>query len=240
MIRNIQALLGYTIVATDGEIGRLESFFFDDATWMLRYAVVVTGDWLQQRRVLLAIDVLEQPDEFRNELPVTITQEKVRNSPPIDAAQPISRQHQIALHEYYDWPQYWTLSEDQHITGMLASVPEIAQDQPPKETTASLHLRDAQEVIGYQVHALDGEVGTVENFSIDDQIWSIRYLVVNGGAERVNKTVVIAPEWIQQIDWARTTVYVDLTIERIKTSPDFDLSSPIDREYENLLYAHYR
>jgi len=43
MLRSINDLRGLTIRATDGEIGSVDQFFFDDERWSIRYLVVNTG-----------------------------------------------------------------------------------------------------------------------------------------------------------------------------------------------------
>ena len=49
MLRNLNSLLGHAIHATDGEIGKIDDFYFDDARWVVRYVVVDTGTWLTGR-----------------------------------------------------------------------------------------------------------------------------------------------------------------------------------------------
>lgn len=93
--------------------------------------------------------------------------------------------------------------------------------------------------MGYHIHAADGRVGHIEDFLVDDELWMIRYILVNTRDWLPGKSVLIAPNWIQTIEWAERKVTVDLTQEAIKTSPEFDPDSPIDRMYENKLYSHY-
>ena len=54
MQRNVKNLLGYDIQATDGELGKVDEFYFDDAAWTVRYLVAATGDWFSNRKVLLS------------------------------------------------------------------------------------------------------------------------------------------------------------------------------------------
>ena len=46
MLRNVNNLIGYSIRALDGELGKVSEFYFDDFTWSIRYLVVDTGNWL--------------------------------------------------------------------------------------------------------------------------------------------------------------------------------------------------
>jgi hypothetical protein len=53
MLRHESEIDGYAIHASDGLIGTVSDFLFDDATWLVRWLVVDTGNWLPGRRVLL-------------------------------------------------------------------------------------------------------------------------------------------------------------------------------------------
>ena len=55
MMRKVKDLRGYAIRATDGVIGRVDDFYFDDEHWGIRYLVVDTGTWLSGRKVLICV-----------------------------------------------------------------------------------------------------------------------------------------------------------------------------------------
>ena len=93
MLRSMQELENYAIGATDGEIGHVTDFFFDDDAWVVRYLVVETGPWLWSRKVLISPYSLMEADWLHRRLPVRITREQVKNSPDIDTERPVSRQH---------------------------------------------------------------------------------------------------------------------------------------------------
>src|SRR5580698_4198641 len=54
VLRSMQELEGFAIHATDGAIGHVSDFYFDDHTWVVRYLVVQTGSWLLSRKVLIS------------------------------------------------------------------------------------------------------------------------------------------------------------------------------------------
>jgi len=58
MLWKASTIHGYAIAASDGEIGRVSDFLFDDATWLIRWLVVETGSWLSGRKVLLPPSVI--------------------------------------------------------------------------------------------------------------------------------------------------------------------------------------
>jgi hypothetical protein len=99
---------GCSISATDGIVGHVKDYYFDDETWVIRYLIVETGVWPSSRKVLISPVAINRPDWSERIIPAAITQEQVRNSPDIDTAKPVSRQHETQYHEYYRYPQYWT------------------------------------------------------------------------------------------------------------------------------------
>jgi hypothetical protein len=121
-------------------------------------------------------------------------------------------------------------------TETLASMVRAAKQ---REQAKDQHLRSTQAVTGYHIGANDGEIGHVEDFIIDDESWSIRYIVVDTRNWWPGKRVLLSPQWIEKMSWADSTVYVDLTRGAIKNPPEYDASSPIDRAYEARLHEHY-
>ncbi|MDA3920820.1 MAG: PRC-barrel domain-containing protein [Salinisphaera sp.] len=104
MLRSMETLEDCAIRATDGIIGQVKDFYFDDEAWAIRYLVVDTGSWLSSRKVLISPIALGQPDWAKKVLPVSITREQVKNSPAIDTEKPVSRQHEIRYLGYYGYP----------------------------------------------------------------------------------------------------------------------------------------
>jgi hypothetical protein len=43
-------LIGYGMRATDGSIGQINDFLFDDEAWTIRWAVIDTGSWVPVAR----------------------------------------------------------------------------------------------------------------------------------------------------------------------------------------------
>jgi hypothetical protein len=57
MLRKASSIDGYAITASDGRIGTVNDFLFEDSSWLVRWLVVDTGDWLSGRKVLLSPSV---------------------------------------------------------------------------------------------------------------------------------------------------------------------------------------
>ncbi len=240
MLRRANDLERYTVRATDGEIGDVDEFFFDDATWTLRYLVVETGSWLLKRRVLVAPESFGPTDWPAREFPVDLTREQVKDSPTIEMDKPVSRQHEMAYRAHFSWPAYEMY--EMGSTGGMAIIrtgPETNEEPDTAVEEGDPHLRSSRAVTGYHIEARDGDVGHVEDFLIDDETWAIRYLLIDTHDWLPGKRVLLGPEWVQAIDWSASKVSVDVEREQIKSAPEFDASAPVSREYEEALHAHY-
>ncbi len=107
-LRSTREVIGYHIMATDGEIGHIEDFLFDDDTWKIRYAVADTSNWWDGRRVLLKPEWIESVRWPDRKIEVNMSREKIKNSPEWDPDQPLSREYELRLHTYYGGEPYWT------------------------------------------------------------------------------------------------------------------------------------
>ena len=222
----ISSLIGYAIRATDGDLGKVDEFYFDDETWAVRYIVAETGNWLSGRKVLISPVAFGKPEPETGTIAVNLTCAKVRSSPGIDTKMPIYRQHEAELHEYYQWPWRGGYGGSFGTTPLPLSDEEEAAEQ---EASASghrndPHLRSTRQITGYHIHAADGEIGHVEDFIVDDENWTIRFLVVDTTNWLPGKKVLLSPQWINRVEWADSSVHFDLTRESVKNSQEFDPS----------------
>jgi PRC-barrel domain len=57
-LRSICLVTGYSIHATDGIIGRIDNFLVDKNNWNIHLLVVETGDWMQNKKILVATSLI--------------------------------------------------------------------------------------------------------------------------------------------------------------------------------------
>jgi sporulation protein YlmC with PRC-barrel domain len=246
MLRSLHDLKGFTIGATDGDIGTIEDVYFDDVSFTVRHLVVDTSGWLQRRKGLVSPLALRGIDWEGKRVRAALTTAQVEQSPDIESHLPVSRQREMDYYRYYDYPVYW---EGAYLWGTVAEPgalvsprPEVVPERERRWSWAEhgdRHLRSAGEVAGYYIHATDGDIGHVDDFLIDDVSWTIRYLVVDTRNWWPGKKVLISPEWIQRIEWEDSKVYVDLGRDLIRNGPEYSFTAPVDRDYERRLHEHY-
>lgn len=106
-LRSCKEVLGYHIQASDGEIGHVEDFICDDETWVMRYAVVDTRNWLPGKKVLLATWWINQVNWDSKKVAVDLSKDTIKNSPEYDPSAPVNRQYEEIFFDYYGRPKYW-------------------------------------------------------------------------------------------------------------------------------------
>jgi hypothetical protein len=248
MLFVVSVLKGFSVAASDGKIGTVSDFLFDDQSWKVRWLVVDTGAWLPGRKVLLHASALGQPDPVRRELPVELTKAQVAGGPDLLAHQPVSRQMESHLYDYYGWDPSWGISY--FGVGALAqplSLPPLTDEPTPAEAAEveahpaeqDPHLRSVDEVTGYHIHASDGDIGHLESFVVDHVNWDIRYLGITTSNWWRGQHVLIAPFAVQEIDWADRHILINITREQVKASPACDSVEMVDESYERMLHGHY-
>jgi sporulation protein YlmC with PRC-barrel domain len=248
MLRSIKDLQGFNIQATDGEIGELSEIYFDDHEWIVRYLVIDIGAWLPEQKVLISSGVTI----FRNGPPdilrVNLSKDQVEKNIDLAKEKPISYyQAEDMLDEETHQPPLYRLGggllgEDGiglYSEAILENIRTSAQPASTKSDKSDPHLRSSQEVFGYYIQARDGDIGHVEDFIIEDKNWTIQYMVVDTQNWIPGKKVLVAPTWIEQVDWDEAKVLVDLKEETIRNSPEYDPSSQLNRQYETDLHDHY-
>lgn len=254
MLRSVKDLRDYKVHATDGDIGGVDDLLFDDEQWTVRYMVLNTGGWLTGRLVLVSPLAVRNVRWEDSHIDVGLTREQIERSPDIAADQPVSRQMEQEYASYYGYSPYWGgpgIWGAAMYPGYLGHASSVAlgmHPMPPiprgrggreQEHQGDQHLRSAHEVTNYRIQATDDEIGHVQDFVIDDETWSIRYMVVDTRNWWPGKKVLVSPRWIADIDWASSTVTVELTRDEVKRSPEYDPDAMLNREYEAQLHQHY-
>jgi len=189
--------------------------------------------------VLISPYALNGVIKSEKHLSVELTKQQIENSPSLDSHKPISCQFEDDYYGYYGWPTYWT-GDSVWGNSTYLERDRSKWERPTTPTKAwDCHLRSTHEVTGYHLQALDGEIGHIEDFVIDDDTWAVRYLIVGTKNWWPGKTVLISPQWIEQVSWSESKVFVNLSREAIKHSPEYTEESLLTRDYEAGLHRHY-
>ena len=249
MLRHESQINGYAIRASDGLIGTISDVLFEDATWLVRWLVIDTGTWLFGRKVLLPPSALGSVNHIGYQFVVKLTRQQVKDCPDVDADLPVSRQHEADIYDYYGWAPYWGAGSYMGMVGLggyaggpMTTPPSLAALEREKSiddarlAECDPTLRSVKEVTGYRVHASDGEVGHVTDFLIEDDDWSVHYLVVDTGMWWQGNKVLVSPLAVHSIRWTDRLVNLGADRKTVKGSAEYDPSATIDPIYEKKVH----
>ena len=106
-LRSTEAVTGYHIQATDGEIGHVEDFIIDDETWVIRYLVIDTRNWWPGKKVLVSPEWIEQISWSGAKVFFNISRESIKQAPEYVETSPVTRDYETQLHGHYHRKGYW-------------------------------------------------------------------------------------------------------------------------------------
>jgi len=254
MIHSFEQLQDCVIEARDGSIGRITDLLFDDKSWVIRYLVVETGNWLQSRQVLISPISVIMCHWNAATIEVALTRQQIQDSPDIDVHQSVSRQQELSYLKHFGYPMYWggegIWGAGVSPGGLMAGfdlMPEIIHPvalQPVDPLLAPQqlddpNLRSADSVIGYQIKAKDGDIGHVSGMLFDDKAWAIRYLALDTSNWWLGHELLIPPQWAVEIDWASANVTLPLLRQVIQNGPHYNSEQQVNRQLEHEIYRHF-
>ncbi|MCB0338433.1 MAG: PRC-barrel domain-containing protein [Bdellovibrionales bacterium] len=113
-LRSLNEVTGYYIKAKDKTFGHVEDLIVDDEKWALRYMVIDTKNWIPAKEVLIAPSWASEIKWDEKMVSVDLTEEQLKASPEYRPSDPINREQEERLYDYYGRPRYW---EQDHVAG---------------------------------------------------------------------------------------------------------------------------
>lgn len=224
MLQSINQLYDDKIGALDGDVGHVEDLYFDDRSWAVRYLVTDTGSWLAGRKVLISPHAFGGLDRVGKRMLVQLTLKQIEECPAVETHKPVSRQYEERYNRHYGFPFYW---QGDGLWGMSGfpitnlSADGVADDQAKTRIsdTDDPHLRSTQAVNGYQIMAVDGTIGHVCDFIMDDKSWCIQQVVVKTGGWLSETKVLLNTVDVVRISYEESMVHVRATKGAIRQAP---------------------
>jgi hypothetical protein len=219
LLQDTQALYRKNLSATDGPIGHVKDFYFDDVLWVIRYVIVDTGSWLSGRLVLLSPHAFGKLDQTKDALPVNLSKKQIQDSPLISAHETVSRQFEEDYYRSYGWPPYWQGGKMWGYSGTpLVShpLPGDVAVRKALEPSEDRHLQGTQAVTGYKVQAVDGPIGHVTGFQVDPESWTLHDLAVETGHWHLGASILVSPAVVERVGFVEKTVFLKVTKAQVR------------------------
>ena len=169
MLFAVSGLIGCPVEASDGEVGAVKDFLFDDQTWKIRWMAVEAGDWLPgRRRVFIhpsaiaplhisakpTLPMMSSPATLQ--LTVNLARAQIAAGPHTDEDQPVTKDMEGLLYDYYGWDPYWGASFFGGGSPLANAESEIVEQAARRNADAQIppldggdHLHSVTEFTGY-------------------------------------------------------------------------------------------
>jgi sporulation protein YlmC with PRC-barrel domain len=254
MKRGMNEIIGHSIITKDGTKGKIKDFLFDKDSWQVRYLEADFGNLFSNDRILIPKTLLMESHISDDDLHLNVTTSLVKLGPKPEEDLPISRQYEEKLNRYYNQEFYWAGPGYGVVeTGMGQEYGEtesamtgsryprrIPRYSEVEDVEQSSNLHSFKEVKGYNIHATDGTLGSVDNLIIDDDSWQIGYIIVDTNSWLPwSKKVLIDISFIENINYEVREAEINLHTDSIKNAPEYDEKKPVDDQYESSLQNHY-
>ena len=232
VLRNTRDFECYRLLSADGELGRVEAFYFDNKSWLIRYLGVNIGKQPGQRCFLVSTVSIGEIDEQHQTLYIELTSRQVENSPRVNPRRALTRDDEVAYYNHLGWKPYW---ESEPPLENLSASGEAAEF-----FLITSRSNQSNNIRGFEVSALDGGIGHVDDLIIDTRYWVIRYLCIDADDWIKKKYLLIYPAWINHVRWKTRQMSVGLKRKQLKAAPLFEPAQIIDPDYEARLFQHYQ
>jgi hypothetical protein len=192
-----------TVTAVDGHAGRIRDVYFDDETWQVRFLVADTSPWPTGIHVAIRPHHVQEIDVRLNRVRLDLTKLEIERNPILESELPVSAQLRAATSSVAG-PMYWGFSP---------------AGTPARDALRDAHLRSARHVTGFRVYATDGQLGHVIDLLVNDEDWSVPYLMTDTTHWRVGRPRLLSTGCVERIEVAAPQILTRLSREDIETAP---------------------
>jgi hypothetical protein len=228
MLHLAKKVIGAPVRGTDGNIGTLADYFFEEDRWTIRYLLIDAAEGFKGKRVLVSPMAVRTAWGVSG-IELSLTRDEVWNSPQVTDDEALSATGEADVLAYYGYPEYWGATG---VWGSYDNPTLLGADRVEPVTgrsttrTATIdpearRLRSVAKSAGYHIHAQDGEIGHVDDFLIGQDSWRIRYLLVDTSNWIGGRSVIVSSDLLDHVDKTKGQLYVNAMRAEISNAPAF-------------------
>lgn len=221
-LRDLSSITGFELYAKGERVGRVQDILLDDTEWGVRFLSIDASEWLPDRKVLVSVLALRDADWEEQKFTISERKQLLAEHASLGTNDEVSRRFQTDLNRRFKWPPYWGEGEVRSGEG--------GQDA---------HLFSRDELLEYRLLALDGDAGQVSGFIVDEDDWTVYYLVIETGADQNPRRVLVSSDWMSRVGREEGVIYSDLSRALVRGAPEYDPAVPVTRDVELDLYDYY-
>ena len=100
-LRSGATVMHYRLHASDGDLGHIQDFLFDEESWAIRFMIVNTRNGWLDHHVLVAPQWITGFNWGKRVATVDLTRDEVEQSPPYKIGMEIDRQEELRVYRHY-------------------------------------------------------------------------------------------------------------------------------------------
>lgn len=248
MLVSSRAIVGSAVDANDERLGKVRDLYFLPADWTVRFVLLETDHWFSGRTVCVPTEVFDQVVWTERNAQVAVDREQIERVSQHDVGK---AEDDIDLARSGSWSSYWSADDPTGGTNDIGGGASADASSPSAQRTheqstsgtrlaspASVHpltsvdqpasqreLRLLKTLWNFHVETIDGSVGHIDDFLIDDQSWEIRYIVVETRNWMPGRRVLVGREAAESISWPQQRIRLRQTSQAVRESPSYEPES---------------
>lgn len=260
MLISLRSLTGYEVHSRDGIVGFANDFLFDQKNWSIAYIVDKSSRGIGKgKEVLLASKLIKKVDLELENIQLDVDSEQIRKSPHIKVSEVLNPEQHLPsevntviirsdiinnmniarMQDYVNKKRYTknaTLNSEDllHVDARLKKAMLIQQESEEVRS-----LQSAVRTLGFRISSRNGEHGYMQDLVVNDDDWSVKFLVINTKRNLSGKKILVSPESVDWVSWRKKHVSIDLEKEKLSGCPNFNMILPINNEQQPLLQNKY-
>ncbi|MGP4077684.1 PRC-barrel domain-containing protein [Halobacillus sp. K22] len=245
MFLNATSLEKLTLVAQDGEMGKIKDLYFDDENYTIRYLTIASEKWFPDQIIYLSPSAISRIDFDKKVIEANHTIEDLREGAGLRNEKEMDPEKEAEFADRFNWSQYWAGESvwGEQDTPLNSDSEAASQQTAVSAPERSNHLRSVNHMKGVFSHAdvFAGEehAGYITDVLIEEETWIIRYFVVSTGSWSTHPFTLISPDWIEEANWSEDQFQISLTLEGIEKGPMYQKNKAVTRGFEEELYQSY-
>ncbi|MBD3167910.1 MAG: hypothetical protein GF307_00410 [candidate division Zixibacteria bacterium] len=218
MYKYINKIKGISVKTIDSHVGFARELYFDMRDLTLRYILIDTEDWLADRKVLISPDSITNLNWDQEEIVINYQRAEVEQSPMIRLDEPVTRDKEKMVRDYYNLPPYWGNEKFDEKMSFLVNYDELKS---------------------MDVKLIDGEMGKTSDAIIEDDNWKIKFIIVDANSIDLGRRIPVPTEWVNSLDNEKKELLIDLKKESFEDAPEFPIEEFEDERNIKTLYDFY-
>jgi hypothetical protein len=98
---------------------------------------------------------------------------------------------------------------------------------------------ESSDIIGFEIRATDGSIGSIDDLLVDETDWSVRWVVIDTGTWLPGRKVLLPASCFGAPSMPDRQFPIELSRQQVEDSPDIDTDAPVSRQMESDIYGYY-